>query len=76
MHNDFFFMYSTIPLIWHPLNQIGAKLSSIPDYQTVPKFFSQPSENVHLSVILISPYKNFAFNYHRPSHGSSIKTYC
>jgi len=33
MHADFF-MHSRIPTIWHKLNQIGAKLSNMPDYQS------------------------------------------
>jgi hypothetical protein len=64
--------YSRIPLIWHRCDWTGARLLNILDYQTVPiltKFFidnflllhSQPSEHVHLSVILISSLTDFAF---------------
>jgi hypothetical protein len=46
--------HSRISLIQHLQGQTGAGLSSIPDYQAVPKFHSQALENLHLSVILIS----------------------
>ena len=41
------------------------------------KFFSQPSENVHLPVIFISSYKWHSFsNYNTHSHGFSFGTHC
>jgi hypothetical protein len=38
---------SRIPFIWCPWDHTGSGLSNILDYQTVFKFHSQPSENVH-----------------------------
>jgi len=54
--------YGTVPLIQHPWDWTGARLSNILDYQTVlmltyvltGNFLLLPSENVHLSVLLTS----------------------
>jgi len=54
-------MDSTIPLIQHQ-DQTDARLSNILDCQTLPNFYSQPSENVHFSVFCILSKKDLAFS--------------
>jgi hypothetical protein len=53
-----------IPLISTYRTGQFARLSNIPDYQTVPTLllYSQPLQDLYLSVIFISSYKDFALS--------------
>jgi hypothetical protein len=64
-----FFTHSRIPIIWHPLNQVGAKLSNIPDYQTVPTLWSQPSEYDTCQLFLFHHTRTLLFNIIGPVMG-------
>ena len=55
-------MDSIIPSIQHPWDRRDAWLSNILDCQTLPKFHSQPSENVHFLVFYISSKKELAIS--------------